>query len=368
MILTRLSLPLTSLLTLALSPVLHAQTAENPEAPTATAPTFEMPLGLSPDDASHLLQKLGQLHEDFAATKKELLSSALTRIRTAAASEAAAADLYLKAWKIVNIDRKPALPGASPAASLDTSWQDRQVDWMKETGSPKALRVQLAWLALTIEASQADPGEYGKLMPRARDLSKEAASAVLALAATQAQNAEPDRRSTNNPQRGAPSGKGDPRRGGGGGGGQRDIEGILTQSVMSSLFAQAYNLQNYIQPPRDWSLSAMNLDAVYGQMLLPHYRRASPAELPALWDEWINYEASARRAAMNDLAFLTWGQTQGKNLQWRKHMDLIRHGVGGRASGEELVRLFKENPTHPSLGTWKQELERLTAQIMGEDR
>jgi hypothetical protein len=340
---------------LLLGPAAPAQTPASAPAPPASAST-PTPLGLSPDDASALLGKLQQLHQDFASSKKEMLSSALARIRTATASESASAELYLAAWKIVNLDRHPVPTGGDAPAPQDDAWRDRLIEWMKETGAPKAIRVQLAWLALTIEASQTPEADVASLLPKARDLAKQAAAAALATPA-ESTGTDPRRRDRkDNP----PRERGGPRQAGG------NISQILNQSVMQSVFAQAYNLESYIKPPPGWSPSPLNLDTIYGGLLLPYYRKHQPAELPALWDEWIQFEAAMHRAAMDEVAFLAWGQIQGKNLQWRKHLDLLEGGVGGPASGDELVRLFKDSPTHPNLGQWKKDLENLTAKITGE--
>jgi hypothetical protein len=52
---------------------------------------------------------------------------------------------------------------------------------------------------------------------------------------------------------------------------------------------------------------------------------------------------------------------------WRKQLDLLRSKVGGRAAGLELIRLFKENPTHPNLAAWKKDIDDVISSITGQN-
>lgn len=301
------------------------------------------PLGLTPDDASALLGQLQKLHEDFSQSREDLLTSALTRIRAATASESTAAELYLAAQKIASF----GAPGSTNATQEPKDWREEQIAWLKETGAPKAIRVQLAWIALLIEADQKPEDERPTLLKKAHIIAKEAATVAQELTLLPA---------TGGGGRGGPAGEGG-RRGPGGGGGRRDVGAFLSQSVFSSVFAQAYNLQNHIKPPPGWALAPLDLEGIYERMLLADARKNQPAELTTLWDERLNLEAALHRAALSEDAYLTWGQVEGRHLQWRKHLDLLRSGVGGRAAGLELIRLFKENPTHPNIASWKKDLD-----------
>lgn len=320
----------------------------------APAQNADAPLGLSPDDASALLGQLQKLHEEFSSTREELLGSALTRVRNATASESTAAELYLAALKIVTF----GVPGSSTATEEPKDWREEQIAWLKETGAPKAIRVQLAWLALLIEANQKGEDERPALLNKARVIVKEAASVAQELALLPAAGGGGGER------RGGPPGEGGRMgRERGPGGGRRDAGQFLSQSVFGSVFSQAYNLQNHIKPPQGWALAPLDLEGVYERMLMPDARKNQPAELAALWDERIQIDAALHRAAQSEEAFQEWGQAQGRDLQWRKQLDLLRSGVGGRAAGLELIRLFKENPAHPNIGSWKKDLDAITDAI-----
>jgi hypothetical protein len=300
---------------------------------------------------------LQKLHEDFSSTREELLSSALTRIRAATASESTAAELYLSALKIVTF--------GTPANAADEpkGWRDEQIDWLKQSGAPPAIRIQLAWIALLIEADRKPVDEHPDLLKKALTITQEAASVAQGLALLPA---------TGGGGGGGGGGerRGPPGAGGGGGGGRergqggrRDASQFLTQSVFNSVFSQAYNLPNHIKAPQGWALAPLDLDGVFDRMLLADARKNHPSDLNALWEERLQLEAALHRAAMTEDAFLAWGELEGRNLQWRKHLDLLRSGVGGRASGLELIRLFKENPTHPSIAAWKKDLDDITDAI-----
>jgi hypothetical protein len=315
-------------------------------APTQPPPS-DNPLGLSPDDASALLGQLQKLDEDFSQSEETLLASALTRIRAATASESTSAELYLTALKIVNADRTGTTPAVEPEG-----WREEQIEWMKESGAPKAIRIQLAWLGLLIEAAQKEESERPALLKKARLITKEAATVAQELALLPA-NGGGERRGGPGKERGP--------------GGRRDAGQFLTQSVMGSVFSEAYNLQNHIKPPQDWSLAPLNLDAVYDRMLLTDARANNPSELAALWDERIQLDAAIHRAAMSEDAFKKWGEDAGSDLMWRKQLDLLRSKVGGRAAGLELIRLFKENPTHPNLAAWKKDIDDVISSITGQN-
>jgi hypothetical protein len=315
-------------------------------APTPPPPS-DNPLGLSPDDASALLGQLQKLDEDFSQSEETLLASALTRIRAATASESTSAELYLTALKIVNADRS----GTTPAVEPD-GWREEQIEWMKESGAPKAIRIQLAWLGLLIEAAQKEESERPALLKKARIITKEAATVAQELSLLPATGGGGERRGGPGKERGP--------------GAKRNAGQFLTQSVMASVFSEAYNLQNHIKPPQDWSLAPLNLDAVYDRMLLADARANHPSELAPLWDERIQLEAAIHRAAMSEDAFKKWGEDTGRDLMWRKQLDLLRSKVGGRTAGLELIRLFKENPTHPNLAAWKKDIDGVIASITGQ--
>ena len=338
--------------------------AQEPDSPAPASPH----LGLNSQEAADLLAKLNKLQDDLAANTKEVVSAALERIRAASASDSAAADLYLAAWKIIHIDRSSS---PSPGNRGKDDWRGEQIEWMKETGAQKAIRIQLAWLHLLIEAARADDKERTALLPKARAITKEAGVVATQLAVLPTAGGGGDRRGSGGSGTSGGPGSGmrermeamRERTQGGGSRRGRDPGEFLTQSVMASLFAQAYHLQNHIQIPSSWSASPLDLNAVYDNMLLPDARANLPSELPALWDERIQIEAAVQRAGRSETAFAEWGQKQGRHLQWRKNLDLLESGVNARAAGEELLRLFQENPGHPNRNDWRKNLEKIAARL-----
>ena len=348
-----------------LSLLTNSLIAQQP-APAEPTPAAEPGVvGLSPDETSALLQRIAKVGDEFDTTKKELLTNALTRIRNASASEGAAVEFYLACYKLLNIDRVPVVPGEKAPDPNDTSWRDSILDGMKETNIPAALRVQLAALALAIEASQTEDREA--LLPRLRALVKDA---LLVLQMPKdAEEAKAKRVvATVGERKGEKGDKGsrderDKRRPGPRGGRGNDAEGILSQSAMGSIFARAYNLHSYIERSDSWPNAPLELEAVYEQTLIPVTRGSKKAELPSLWDEYISAVAALHRVSDDEVEFLVWGQTQGKNLQWKKQMDLLRSGVNAAAASEELLKLIKENPTQTSIGAWVKELTDFASKV-----
>ncbi|MCB1225218.1 MAG: hypothetical protein KDK99_05340 [Verrucomicrobiales bacterium] len=326
---------------------------------TPDAAASDDPLGLTPDETSSLLNQLIKVTQTFDATTKEVLASARARFNTAAASEAAATDLYLAAWKIVNIDRRPRPADAEP---LDEDEIKKQlVETMEENGAAPALRIQLAWLALSIEAVEApDDAARLALYPRVRKLAQESAN-LLQLAA--GAETKEDRIVAivreKNPEDRRPRNRDQNRLG-------RGVREVLGQSVFSSLFAQAYQLQNYAKLPKNWARSPIEFAMIYDTMLMTQCRLEKKQDLPELWDEWIAVEAAEKKATLDESAYLLWLATAGKDFQWRKQLDLLRNGVTPTTAAGELLRMAQENPNHPSLGRWMNDLTALKAEITGE--
>ena len=147
---------------------------------------------------------------------------------------------------------------------------------------------------------------------------------------------------------------------------RQQLRGILNQSVFGSLFAQAYNLQSYLKVPQNWAESPLQLSKIYQGMLIPHCKLEKKEMLPELWDEWIAFEAADKTATMDEGGYLMWAATGGKDLQWSKNLDLLKSAVQPAAATTELLKMIKENPNHPSLGTWMNDLNDVMTTVMGD--
>lgn len=345
------------------------------QTPTNLPPAFPQEetggSGLSAEDSAKLLERIMQMRKDFLTQKKQVLESASTRFRAAAETEAAAVEFYLACHKVVNIDRNPAAAQNAAAAAGGKgadSWRDAVIDQLKGTPSPTAFRAQLAYLAMTMDAAVKPPKE---MVPRLRTFIKEVVTAVQNDANGVAQGG-----GNNDPQHrvvATVGKKGDRdddradnnRRGGPGGRRNRSLADMLQRSVMGTLFAEAYNLHNYVENSRDWTLIPLDTRSMYEGYILPFYRQEQKNELPAVWDEFLNVETALRKATSGEDAFLEWGQNQYKDLTWHKWMDLLNAGVSPVQAFDELAKLVKENPVHPRIGAWMKDLTELGSRIGG---
>ena len=336
------------LLSAVLSSTVVAQTA----APATSA--------VSDEDTAKILAEITKVQRDFAKTKKDLTLSALERLKTAAATDAAAQEFYLAAYKVVNIDRKPA--AADDRAGDD--WQKRAVDSLGEGPVATTLRMELQLLAMMLDAPNAKSEEalvaslraymqaVAAFLPTAgASLEPEPVHKPVATVAKKGKR-DDDPRAAEKAERELLRKKG-------------NLVRHLRQKVLGSVFAQAYNLGSYMDAPEKWPQSPVDFAAAYQQVILPWYRANKKAELPAVWDEYLKAETLLEKLSVSEDDFAEWGTREFKQLSWSKWLDLLSNGVTAAAATQELVKIVRENPSHPALKTWIADLARVAEQMGG---
>jgi hypothetical protein len=145
--------------------------------------------------------------------------------------------------------------------------------------------------------------------------------------------------------------------------GRRNLLQTLDQSVLSSLFSQAYSLNTYVKEPEKWSSAPLDLQGKYEGTILPYYRSSKPAELNHVWDEYLGYSIAVERARMDDAEYARWATVQFKDMQWTKWMDIARYGQRSIAISE-LANLVTQNPAHPSMERWMTDLMKLKDELI----
>jgi hypothetical protein len=341
---------------LALSSPLLAQTS-TPEAPTTPSPATAP--SVSGDDAK-ILEKFAQAQKDFEGRKKDIAAAALGRFTSGAASEAAALQLYFTCQQIVQ-DRVPDLDGDTKKDAKEQQERlKQQAEQMAEIpGFSAVLQLQLQYLVLTMEAPTIK--ERSVLITRLKDF---AGKAVDIMKTYTSPPGEPQHKVVATV--GSGKGKREQEK-------QRDAQReerarqqviqLARQSAMGSIFAQAYSLQNYFKPVEGWPPSALDLPAIYTGMVLPYYRETKKEFVAPTWDEYLGHEATLQRCSLDDRGYARWGIGAYKNLIWSKWMDLFHNGVDRMTAADELAKLCKENPAHPSVGAWMQQLSELANTI-----
>lgn len=279
---------------------------------------------LSDADREALLESLEKLKESAESKEASKYGIALTAFRKAAGNDEAAMELYLNCTEMVNFqerDRK---------AADFREWKRKEAENLSDTGFRLALRYQLSWLVLTLQAAS-------EKVEREL-LAVEAQSIVDAIF----RDAEK----------------------------LKNQEGILSQGVTSSIFARAYDITQV--KVQDWPLSPVELDPIYDEILLPPLR--TPSRVDSLRSGWVkriqqestkaefwgttsrrNGRASAGQAQQDYLRFM---QETAPTLRWRMELDLFRHGDESGAAGRMLAHL-EANLNHSSARQWGEEFRAL---------
>ena len=294
------------------------------------------------------------MKEEFEKQKHDVNKGGLARFEAASASELAAVEFYLACQKIIQ-DRTPDLDPSNDKQEARAA-QDKvkqQVEaYEAAPGRATAVKTELEYLVLTLKSPSIE--DQAVLMAKLREMVGKAMTVVKTFAAP---NAEPvnvkklaasagtnSRTKAKAPSAAKVSKEEDKAR--------HQIIQTLKQDVMNSIFAQAYNLKNYFKPLENWSGSALDLGGIYGNLVLPWTRDNKRDDLPAVWEEYIGHELALHRCEQDDPEFAKWGITGYKDLLWNKSFDLLTWGSHRTQSLDELTKLIKENPSHPSIESW----------------
>jgi len=290
----------------------------------AALPASTLADPLSAADREALLENLEKLRNNVDAKVDSRFGSASAAFRAAMASDDAALELYLKCVEKVDFtdrDRKPA---------DFRDWRRRESDRLGDPGFRRALRHQLRWLVLTLQAGSSKADRAA--------LAKEAQQIVDSIFSQAAELS-----------------------------GQQQT---LGQAVTGSMFARAYDLNSLRVD--NWPMSPMQLSEVYDGLLLPPHRQpGSAASLRSTWQKRITQEGLARdyfsgggrrnprdAASPESLRFINETKPQ---LEWQMELDLFRNG-DERASAIRMLDHIEKHITHASARDWGQQFQTLLSQ------
>ncbi len=359
------SLPILTFVVIALGlPFASGQTPTSEVSVVATAGE-DKPAAVPPlpaDVAAKLLARVEKMEKDFEQQKREVLTSAIARLSTAAGSDLAAIDLYLGCRRILAARSAAAQeaiatkkPDPKDARAMDKR-EEQLRDSLEEPGHGVVLRLQAEYLMITLEAPAAK--DRAALVGRVRDFVNKAMGIIrLSISAPMAAGGNKVVATTNSKGKNRDQDKdqqlqAEMRA-------RRAIPQQLRQSVLSTVFAQAYNLNNYHQKLEGWVNTPLALESVYTNYIMPYYRAQRRADLVAVWDEYLNHNLTMQRAMLDDAPFARWGITEYKQLQWDKWCDLLVYGSNPSVAADELASLFHDNPTHPQTAAWLENLKAL---------
>lgn len=283
---------------------------------------------LSNSDREAILEKLETIRKQAGEKVDSRFRTAISAYRAGMSSDDAAMDLYLKCEELVNFDEMQR-------KNADfREWKRRNADKLSDKGFREALRQQLRWLVLTLEAASEEPD---------RDKLALEAGKVLDSIVAGADEFSKHR-------------------------------SVLQQGVTGSVFARAYNINGV--KAEEWPMSPVPVAAVYEQVIFPPLR--SPDRIPALksaWSKRMIHESTLLEAWSGDPdekqkpgtrspAYEKFVSETIPMLQWDAEMDFFKSG-DQQGAALRMLKHIDDNMSHDSAPKW---IEDFTALLhVGDD-
>lgn len=273
---------------------------------------------LSNADRETLLDRLEKIRETADSTADSRFRLAISAYRAAMASNAEAIDFYLKCEEKVNF----ADLGKDNSAFRD--WKRKNSDKHSDENFRTALRQQLRWLILSLEAASTKT-ERSTLSVKA----SEAIDSILSQA--------PD---------------------------FKRHQRILSSSVTGSIFAKAYDLTSI--KVDNWPLSPIPIEAVYEKVIFPPLRTPETTDsLRSAWtkrisqelillDEWSGKPNEKLKTGEHSPQYEKFLLDGLPKMQWEAEMDIYTAGDEKGAALRMLAHIEK-NITHESAPKWAQD-------------
>ncbi len=283
---------------------------------------------LTSADREALLGSLDKLKEAAEGKMDSKIRTALAAFNSASGSDDAAKDLYLNCLERVNFEDE------KKKASDFREWKRKEADKLSQPALKTALRYQLRWLILALR-SVSEATDQAKIAADGQQLVNSMFSS-------------PDKLL-----------------------GQRDL---LSQSVLSSVFARAYGVDHF--KLSGFPLSPLPVGAVYEKLVLPPLRSAATLDsLQSAWLKRIQQEtimvegfdggkgANVGRkgtpiSAVVSPAYEKFLQDTKPRLQWSMELDLFQNGDESGAA-VRMLALLKKNLSHPEASEWSEDLQKL---------
>lgn len=281
------------------------------------------PQPLTEADRIALEEQLIRIQKQSNERVSGLYQRAIQDYRTAIQSDSATMELYLKCIeKVRYIDEKRK-------ASDFRDWKRRNKDRHNSSSMRMALRHQLSWLLLSIEAAQKD-GDLSELGTRALSHLDQIFKHAEIL---------------------------------------KDHRSILGQNALGSIFARAYKLNIEVE---DWPRSSMDIAQIYEKVVLPPLRKPERVStLRAGWkqriyhesqvhEKWGNREGTTigKKDAMLSPAYEKFLSETRPQLLWKMEMDCYKVG-DERVSAVNMLKHLENYITHKNAPEWIKDFQAL---------
>ncbi len=294
----------------------------------ASQPLVAAPLTSA--DREALLDSLDKLRNAAEGKVDSRVRTALSAFSSASGSDDAAMELYLNCLERVNFEDQ------KKKTSEFRDWKRKEADKLSNPAMKAALRYQLRWLILALRAVS-ENADRTKIVAEAMQIMDSVFS-------------NPDKLE-----------------------GQRDV---LGQSVMSSVFARAYQVNNF--KVTDFPQSPLPVGQVYDMLVLPALRTPTTLKsLQSAWQKRIQQETimvegfdggrgsntGKKGTPVNTTtspAYEKFLEETKPRLQWRMELDLFQNGDESGAA-VRMLTLIQQNIAHPAAREWSEELQNLLA-------
>ncbi|MFT3991039.1 MAG: hypothetical protein QM680_06470 [Luteolibacter sp.] len=297
---------------------------------------------LTSSDKEALLSRLETLENGVDQRVDARYRMAVSAYHEAMASEESAYAFYIKCVEKVEYEDQKK-------KSQDfREWKRKDDENLSKQSFKRALRHQLRWLALTLEAASSTANR-AEVTNKARGIVGDLFNDLKSV---------------------------------------EDQDRVLGQSVTSTVFAKAYDIDKV--KIEGWPMSPYKVDDLFEKLFLPPFRVVGKSdELRAAWMKRIQMELQIRETMAKHVQKSSDNNSkkkQGDNkeekrvgmaenmrppeydlfltnevpdLQWKMEVDIFKHG-GNRAEGaRRLLAHIEKNLTHPSVKDWSSEFKEL---------
>ena len=327
---------------LGLTPVVWSQ---QPDA-AAPAPGIK----LTESQLQVIKQQLDQLEKDVSKNRNTSLGAAMTALQKAMSSENEARDLYMACYKGVHFERKDL------KESDYIDWKTKNQPKLKDPEFLVGLRLQAEYLVLSIQAQEAK--EIDTIIPKLQDfIAKELATVASTVKHTANGGVQLDKKSTTSTS--TKTGRvqhsiGSPQ-----------VMDMLRKSVRGSEFSKYFMLDEFLKK-REWEYQPMDFGAIYRTVIFPYYREKKPTELGAQWDTLMKYEFSLEEAARTETEYAIFYKERFPERQWDKANDLFANNVNPINALADMLKIVRENPTHPKAAEWLKRIRETVNSSQGD--
>jgi len=278
---------------------------------------------LNETDRELLLEKLQEIQETSNTTVKGRFGVAMAAFQEGMQSDTAAHDLYLKCIEKVRFEDQ------AKKTNEFREWKRQHKDRADTPGFRRALRHQLYWLVLTLEAAQ-----------NKEDIPKMGSRGIAALEAILKDATV-----------------------------LKDQEEFLGSKALASVFATAYGVNNISL--QSWPPSPLDIAAIYDVIVLPSLRNPEKlAELRQGWLKRIEHEGLLLESWTEEgsdgkdrkPAFEKWLVNGRYELTWAMEVDLFNNG-DQRGAALRMLEHLKKHLSHQSAPKW---IGQFTSLVKGE--